>query len=56
MGKKKSVKIIGKFRGNERGYGFVELEDKTQKDIFIPAQFTGTALNGDQVEVKIIQE
>ncbi len=54
MGKKKKQKIIGIFRANEKGFGFVELEEKEKEDIFIPSHFVGTALNGDTVEIKII--
>ncbi len=54
MGKKKKQKIIGTFRANEKGFGFVELEEKEKEDIFIPSHFVNTALNGDTVEIKII--
>lgn len=53
MGKKKEKKIIGIFRANEKGFGFVEIENEAE-DIFIPSSFVGTALNGDTVEIKIL--
>ncbi len=47
----KSNKIIGTFILNNDGYGFVIPDDKSLKDIFIPAKFVGNAFNGDKVEV-----
>ena len=41
----------GTFRGNERGFGFVMIEG--QDDIFIPADFTHTAMDNDKVLAKI---
>ena len=54
--KKKKGKMIGIFRANEKGFGFVEFEEKEKEDIFIPTQFVNNALNGDQVEIKILKE
>ncbi len=56
MGRKKKQKIIGTFRANERGFGFVALEESEKEEIFIPAEFVNTALNGDTVEIKIISQ
>ena len=56
MSKKKKQKIIGLFRATEKGYGFVELEEEDKDDIFIPSKFVNNALNGDTVEIKMIQE
>ncbi len=39
--------VRGKFRGNQRGFGFVVPEDG--EDVFIPAAATHGALNGDTV-------
>lgn len=50
---KKKRRIIGKFRSTEKGFGFVELEDSEQEDIFIPPKNTHSALNGDTVEIVI---
>ncbi len=46
--------LIGRFVGNERGFGFVEQEDKAPEDtdLFIPAEHVGSALNGDTVLAK----
>ena len=55
MSKKKKQKIEGIFRANEKGFGFVELEDEVLEDIFIPSQFINGALNGDSVEISIIK-
>ena len=54
--KKKKQRIIGVFRANEKGFGFVEFEDEDKDDIFVPSKFVNTALNGDTVEIKIIKE
>lgn len=44
--------VVGRFRSNERGFGFVEY-DENEDDIYIPRGQTGSAMEGDQVEVKI---
>lgn len=50
-----SQKLVnGKFCANERGFGFVETEGKT--DIFIPAEKTNGALHGDIVLAHITNE
>jgi len=41
------------FRANEKGFGFLELEDENEEDIFIPANCINGALNGDTIEVNI---
>ena len=46
--------IIGTFISNERGFGFVEL-DGDEKDIFIPAEYVKSAMNGDTVSVRLIK-
>lgn len=52
---KKKHRIEGTFRANEKGFGFVELEDENAEDIFIPSNSVHGALNGDKVEVTIIK-
>ena len=42
--------ITGKFRGNDRGFGFVLCEGE---DIFIPAEHTLGAMNGDMVMAQV---
>lgn len=44
--------VKGNFIGNSKGYGFVEV-DGQDKDVFIPADKTGGAIDGDGVIVKI---
>ena len=44
---KKRKKIIGTFRANERGFGFVEFDDENEEDVFISPKHFGGALNGD---------
>jgi len=46
--------IVGKFVGNQRGFGFVEVEDQPD-DIFIPAKSTNGAFHGDIVAVKLVR-
>ncbi len=44
----------GTFLGNARGFGFCQLgKVKNEKDLFIPANKTGGAIDGDKVIVKI---
>ncbi len=45
--------FTGVFRGNKKGYGFVELEDGT-KDIFIPPNKTNGAMHKDKVVCKVL--
>ena len=44
--------VKGKFKYNERGFGFVETDDD-DKDIFIPPNMTFGSMTGDIVRVKI---
>ncbi len=41
---------VGRIRVHPAGYGFVEREDHAE-DIFIPAKYRGTALDGDRVSI-----
>ena len=49
------VLLQGKFIGHERGFGFVKISDD-KPDIFISKKNKKDAMNGDIVEVKIIDE
>jgi ribonuclease R len=42
--------VTGRIRVHPAGYGFVERDDG-EVDVFIPARFRGTALDGDRVRV-----
>ena len=44
--------LVGTYEGNSRGFGFVTVEGEAE-DIFIAANFSGGALNGDLVQVII---
>ena len=47
--------IKGKFIGNAKGFGFVQTDTLGEKeDVFIPANLTGNAIDGDLVIVKIL--
>lgn len=54
MGKKNKKKpnIEGIFRANEKGFGFIEIENQ-EEDLFVPAKHVNGALNGDTVRVSI---
>lgn len=45
--------LVGKFIGNARGFGFVEIEGREQ-DIFIPESATGGAIQGDTVKIVLV--
>lgn len=47
--------LVGKFFGNDRGFGFVAVEEYEQ-DLFIPPTKTRSALNGDTVRVELTKE
>ena len=51
---KKSRQFVGKFRANEKGYGFVTLEDN-DNEIFIAEKNTNSSLNGDTVAVELFK-
>ena len=48
--------VEGEFRANERGFGFVRLDDEEADDVFVDADYTKYAVNGDRVKVKIIAD
>ena len=50
---KKSNLTTGVFIGHPRGYGFVELEDRDQDDIYIPENNVNGAFHQDKVEIQI---
>ena len=47
--------LQGKFIGNERGFGFVKIAEDIP-DIFISKQNKKDAMNGDIVQVKVMNE
>ncbi|MGO3750907.1 MAG: ribonuclease R, partial [Vagococcus salmoninarum] len=50
----KEVLVEGIFRANERGFGFVSIEGE-ESDVYVSKENTGYALNGDTVQIDIIQ-
>lgn len=48
-----NTEVEGTFRANDKGFGFVRLDDEDADDIFIGSDFTKLALDGDRVKVKI---
>ena len=52
-----SGRIIGKFRANARGFGFVTpLESAAHVDLFIPPGETMEAMTGDVVAAKVVEK
>lgn len=45
----------GIFVGHQKGFGFVEIEGE-EEDIFVPAEYTGTAVHQDRVRVIVKEE
>jgi ribonuclease R len=44
--------VVGRIRVHPAGYGFVErTDDSAEPDVFVPARFRGTALDGDKVRL-----
>ena len=54
--KRKNKKLEGIFRANEKGFGFIELEDEDAEDIFVPSNSVNGALNGDKVQFVIFKK
>jgi ribonuclease R len=51
-----SGRVIGTFRANPRGFGFVAaLEANSHGDLFVPARFTAGAMTGDIVSAKVVK-
>ena len=51
--KRKEVYMQGTYIANARGFGFVSVKELEQ-DLFVPEGHTGTALDGDEVEVRLL--
>jgi len=52
-----SGRIIGTFRANPRGFGFITpLEPHLHGDLFIPPSATGEAMTGDIVAAKVVKK
>ncbi|MCF8241161.1 MAG: ribonuclease R [Melioribacteraceae bacterium] len=55
LNKSMSEKLIGTLQLSDSAtFGFVILENKNLKDIFIPEKYLHTALHGDKVEVELL--
>lgn len=48
-----NTEVEGAFRANDKGFGFVRLDDEEADDVFINSDATRLALDGDRVKVKI---
>lgn len=46
---------IGIYRKNQKGYGFVKIEEQ-EEEIYIAKENSLNALNGDTVSIEILQE
>ena len=49
-GKPETFSVNGIFSGHPKGFGFVTVEGM-DRDVFIPEDRTGQALNGDRVQI-----
>ena len=47
--------LTGKFRANDRGFGFVQIEGE-EHDVYIPPNRTNFAMEGDLVSIEILKE
>ncbi len=54
-GKPEAFSVNGIFSGHPKGFGFVTVEGM-EKDVFIPEEKTGAAMNGDRVQIVIESE
>lgn len=45
--------VAGVFTGNAKGFGFVTADEGFDRDIFIPAEYTGGAMHKDKVMVRV---
>ncbi len=52
---KKEPTFTGRYIGNARGFGFVEVEGMTE-DFYVPEGFENTALHNDTVEIEILHK
>ena len=52
---KKKNQIIGKFRANEKGFGFVAIDNR-EDEIFIAPKHINGSLNGDTVAIEIFNK
>jgi ribonuclease R len=48
--------VTGKLQIHQAGFGFLTREASDEGDIFIPAENTGTAMNGDRVVARITRD
>ena len=48
--------IVGRLEGNERGFGFVVVDDKSRDDLFIPAENMIGAMHGDRVVANVLKK
>ena len=47
--KKQARTVEGTFSLADQGYGFVRLDEQEQEDLFVPARFVDSAMDGDRV-------
>lgn len=48
--------VAGKLQLHQKGYGFVLPDEEGRKDVFIPKNHMGTAMNGDKVLARVLKE
>lgn len=47
--------LRGRVSVHRDGYGFVALEDKAREDVFVPARYLGTVMDGDRVALRVVR-
>lgn len=47
--------VTGTFRANDRGFGFIKYDEELS-DLFVPAKYVGSAMDGDLVEATIMKQ
>ncbi len=50
-----AVLLEGKVSIHRAGYGFVLLDDKSKEDVFIPARYLDTVMDGDRVALRVVR-
>lgn len=50
-----AVLLQGKVSIHRAGYGFVLLDDKSKEDVFVPARYLDTVMDGDRVALRIVR-
>jgi len=47
--------IVGRYQGNEKGFGFIIPDDTTMADVFVPVEGVNGAMHGDRVIARFMR-